>query len=77
MATLAKRTRQEKHRYLLFADILGTGASYRKSLMLTWRKRQLLDQILDVVVIRRLRQQAKITCTFLSVKVIHFCGMIL
>ena len=24
-----------------------------------------------------LRQQAKITCTFLSVKVIHFCGMIL
>jgi hypothetical protein len=26
---------------------------------------------------RFLRQQAKITCTFLSVKVIHFCGMIL
>jgi hypothetical protein len=26
---------------------------------------------------RQLRQQAKITCTFLSVKVIHFCGMIL
>jgi hypothetical protein len=24
-----------------------------------------------------IRQQAKITCTFLSVKVIHFCGMIL
>jgi 6-phosphogluconate dehydrogenase len=27
--------------------------------------------------VRMLRQQAKITCTFLSVKVIHFCGMIL
>jgi hypothetical protein len=28
-------------------------------------------------IIAELRQQAKITCTFLSVKVIHFCGMIL
>jgi hypothetical protein len=29
------------------------------------------------MLVSELRQQAKITCTFLSVKVIHFCGMIL
>ncbi|MGI0034596.1 MAG: hypothetical protein ACRD98_01830 [Nitrososphaera sp.] len=48
------RTREKNLRYLLFADILGTKASYSNSLTLTWQKRALLDKILDGVVIPRL-----------------------